>query len=55
MIANSLAEFVPLVVMAGLVPAIQISTSAATDGRVNPRVKPGDGHDEEATPRENRP
>ena len=41
-------------VMAGLDPAIRINTmldqmehDVAPDGRVNPPVKPGDGHDEE--------
>jgi hypothetical protein len=42
MIAN------PLVVMAGLGPAIPTGTSGTTDGRVKP------GHDEEGTPRESR-
>ncbi len=37
-------------VMAGLVPAIPRSTSVTTDGRDNPRVEPGDGHDGERDP-----
>jgi hypothetical protein len=55
MISNSLGGPAPPVVMAGLDPAIRSSTGDATDGRVNPRVKPGDGHDEEGAPQENRP
>jgi hypothetical protein len=37
------------IVMAGLDPAIYRGASVGRDGRVNPRVKPGDGHDDTDT------